>query len=521
MSTSNTKPAQLQQTTADVASSARGSRLLGWAATATVFVSLLLFIGSGLLRKSWFPPRLTLPHNGFPWEITQEVSYKIIIPAVWLAAVLAFLGIAGAMIALRRGLPVPWRTLIVGALIAVAVLTVLPPVGSTDVLDYAVYGHIVALGKSPYVFTPAQYRDLMHLKYAVPVDWVHDPSVYGPLATAQEFLMAKIAGSSLARTVFWLKLFNAVVYGAVAYAADRIFRHDRSNRIRAHLLWTANPLVIWNIIAAGHNDVLAAAVGVTGLLIADRWVTGRPLVRGLLAGVCVGAAADIKIDYVLFALALAWAMRGKLRELSAAAVGVILVLVPSYAVAGVPAIKALAERGTMGFGYGFYGFFLHHIGIKLGEATTVAEIIILPVILLALLRIPQGFQESSAVRAGVAVSLAALLVWPHQFAWYSIMIICVLIFHPASRIDWLALSWLGVVTYADVPGLGGNVDRRIAHWIVDVQYQDLTHVMPLVMLICIVCLVLWCFNGKWHAAGAQPAVAQASSVGPGRADGRA
>jgi hypothetical protein len=501
MSTPNTKRAQLPQTaTADAVRASSDSRVLGWAATVATFLSLLLFIGADMLRKSWFPPPLPLPHNGFPWEITQHLSNKIIISATWAAALLAFLGVLGAMIALRRGMPVPWRTLIVGSVIAVAVLTVLPPVGSTDALDYAVYGHIVALGKSPYVFTPFQYRNLMHLRFSVPVDWVHSPSVYGPLATFQEFLMAKIAGISLARTVFWLKLFNAVVYGAIAYTADRIFRHDRSNRIRAHLLWTANPLIIWSTIAGGHNDVLAAAIGVAGLLMVDRWVTGRPLVRALLAGVCVGAAADIKIDYMLFALALAWALRHRLRELLAAAAGVILVLVPSYAVAGVPAIKALADRGTMGFGYGFYGFFLHHIGIKLGEATTVAEIIILPVILLVLLRIPAGFQQSSAVRAGVAVSLGALLVWPHQFAWYSVMIICALIFYPASRIDWLALSWLGVVTFSDVPGLGGNADKHVAHWITDIQYQNLTHVMPLVMLIGFVSLIVMCFNGKWHPA---------------------
>ena len=39
----------------------------------------------------------------------------------------------------------------IAALTAVAVLVVLPPVGSTDALDYAVYGHIAALGHSPYV----------------------------------------------------------------------------------------------------------------------------------------------------------------------------------------------------------------------------------------------------------------------------------------------------------------------------------------------------------------------------------
>ncbi len=462
-------------------------------------LGLLIFVGADMLRRSWFPPVLTLPPGGFPWEVNQHLSYKLIICFVWAAALLATAGVVTLLIAVRRGAPVPWRTLVVGSLIGVVACTVLPPVGSTDVLDYAVYGHIAALGKSPYVFTPFQYRNLMHIKFAVPVDWIHQPSVYGPLATGEEWLMAKIAGVSLARTTFWLKLVNAIVFVALAYVADRLFRHDRKARIRAHVLWTANPLIIWSVIAAGHMDVLAGAIGVAGLLIADRWVTGNPLLRGLFAGLCVGAAADIKIDYLIFAVAIAWALRDRMSELFAAAAGVLVVLVPSYVIAGVPAIKALANRGTMGFGYGFYGFFLHHIGIKLGEATTVAEIILLPVIILALLRIPAGYHKTSAVRAGVAVSMAAWLVWPHQFAWYSVMIFAVLIFYPASRIDWIAVAWMGVVTFADIPGLGGNVDKHIVHWIVSVQYQNLTHLMPLVMLVGIVSFIAMCFNGKWHA----------------------
>ena len=54
-----------------------------------------------------------------------------------------------------------------------------------------------------------------------------------------------------------------------------MFRADRASRVRAHLLWTVNPLMIWSLIAAGHLDVLAAAVGVAGLLIVDRRVDGR------------------------------------------------------------------------------------------------------------------------------------------------------------------------------------------------------------------------------------------------------
>jgi hypothetical protein len=499
MSTSNTKPAQLSHAESQAADSPpTGSRLLGWTAAGAILVSTLIMIGSDLLRGDWMPPRLTLPAIGPPWELSAHVSKTIIITSLWFAAALAAGGVVAGLVAVRRGRPLPARTLLVIAIIGVAALIVLPPVGSTDVLDYAVYGHIAAIGKSPYIFTPFQYQHLVHLKYSVPIDWNHDPSVYGPLATGEEYLAAKIAGTSLARTVFWLKLINGVAFFAVAYLVDRVFRSNRSARLRGHLLWTFNPLILWSVIAAGHIDVLSAAIGVAGLLIADRWVTGQPVLRGLLAGICVGAAADIKIDYAVFALAVAWAFRKKWRELLAAVLGAAVVLVPSYAAVGMHAVRALAKRSTMGFGYGFYGFFLHHLGFSLHYAVPIAEVLIVPVMLLALLRLPAGFQQDSAVRAAVALSLAILLVWPHQFAWYTVMVFVALLFYPASRVDWLALAWLSAVTFTDIPGLGSGADRHLKHWILDVQYQNLTHTMPLTMLIAIACLIVWCFNRRWN-----------------------
>ncbi len=498
MSTSNTKSAQMSHAASADTGSTGGSRVLGWSAAAAIIVSILIMIGSSLLRKNWMPPPLTMPTVGPPWEMTEHFSKTVIIASLWVAALLATYGVIAGLVAVRRGAPVPIRTMVIAVFIGVIVLTVLPPVGSTDALDYAVYGHIAALGRSPYVFTPFQYRHLLHLKFSVPVDWEHDPSVYGPLATGEEWLAAKLGGASLARTAFWLKLINTIAFAAVAYVADRLFRDDRVGRLRAHLLWTVNPLIVWSVIAAGHIDLLAAAVGIAGLLIADRWTTGRPWLRGLLAGLCVGAAADIKIDYALFALAIVWSLRRRPRELLMALLGMVVVLVPSYAAVGLVAIKALANRSTMGFGYGFYGFFFHRLGVSLNDAVPAATVLIIPVMVLALLRIPDGYTKRSAVRAGVALSLAAWLVWPHQFAWYSVMIIVALMFYPASRIDWLAVAWLAVVTFADIPGIGGGPDKHLVVWLRQVQYQNLTHTMPLTMLIAIVCLIVWCFNGRWN-----------------------
>jgi hypothetical protein len=478
--------------------------LARWA-TAAIIVAVIMMVGASLVRGSWMPPAIVMPHLGPPWEIARHVPARYVIPAVWFAGALGGAGVIAALAALRRGQSLPVRTLVVTGLLGVAALTVLPPVGSTDALDYAVYGHIAALGHSPYVMVPAQYQALAHVK-GVPGGWSHIPSVYGPLATFEQLVAAKLAGArSLARTVFWLKLVNAVVFAGVALAADRLLRGDPVARARAHVLWTVNPLLLWNLIAAGHVDLVAAGVGLAGLLIADRWVTGPPAGRALAAGVCAGTAIDIKANYALFLLAICWAFRHELRELLVAVAGAILVLLPSYAAVGLPGLKAPVSRAADVTGYGFYGFygpFLHHVGLNLKYAAIAAACLLIPVAWLTITRLPAGLsvgvREGQAVRAALALGLTWLLLWPDQFAWYSVMILCALIFYPATRLDWLAMAWLTALTVADMPGRGLHQTRIVGTLPRELQKQFLQHLAPLVMLVTAVALVVLCLNGRWR-----------------------
>lgn len=507
-----------------------------WAVGA-IIIAMIIMIVASVMRASWMDPAIPMPHIGPPWEIAQKVSQRGLVLAIWFSGALGGAGVIAALVALRRGETLPLRTLVTAGLLALVILTVLPPVGSTDSLDYAVYGHIAALGRSPYVMVPAQYRALTHAT-GIPVGWSHIPSVYGPLATFEQFVAAKLSGASLARTVFWLKVVNAFCFAGVAFAADRLLRNDPAARARAHVLWTANPLLLWNLIAAGHIDLVAAAVGLAGLLIADRWLSGPPLWRALAAGLCVGLAIDIKANYALFLLALCWAFRRQIRELALAVGGTLLVLVPSYAGSGMAAIKAPVTRAADVTGYGFYGFygpFLHHLGLNLKYAAIVAACLLIPVAWLTITRLPAGLSgrpstlanlaggsggssplastagqgEAQAVRAALALGLTWLLLWPDQFAWYSVIIICVLVFYPATRIDWLAIAWLTALTVADMPGRGLHPTIKLGSLPHELQKQFLQHLAPLVMLVTAIALVVWCINGHWRA---QPTGAAAASV---------
>jgi hypothetical protein len=197
---------------------------------------------------------------------------------------------------IRHGARPDVRGLLIAAAVAVAALAVLAPAGSTDAFDYAAYGRIMALGHSPYVMTP-YHLCVLHGPFArsVPVTWQHLVSVYGPLATLEQFGAARLGGLSPALVTFWLKLGNVIAFGLVALIADRLLRADPAGRLRAHLLWTINPLLLWNIVAAGHLDVLAAGAGLLGLVALGQQdaATLPSLPRALASGALVGAAGTI------------------------------------------------------------------------------------------------------------------------------------------------------------------------------------------------------------------------------------
>ena len=477
----------------------RMARALAWIAAAGIGSSITIMIGASLLRASWMTPPLVMPAIGPPWEWQSlQVSVPVVVIALWLAAILGGGGVAAGLAAARGGVRVSAGQLLIVGLLVVAVLTVLPPVGSSDSLDYAAYGRMVVLGHSPYVMTPSQLQ-LLHdpLSRSVPAEWDHQVTLYGPLASTEQFVAAVLGGTSAARIVFWLKLCNAVAFGAVALALHRVLRSDPAARLRAHLLWTINPLLLWGLIAAGHLDVLAAAAGVLGLLMLgpSRRVFSPGPLRAATAGIAIGIAADIKIFYVLFGLGLAWALRRSPRALAAAVGGAVAVLAPTYTWFGPPAIKALLARRDVTTVDNFYQLFSGTHGYVQLHVAVVAGVVVCSLAALTLWRLPAGVPASPAIQAALALSIGWLFVWPYQLPWYDAMIVCLLALYPASRLDWLVLVRLTMGTIALMPGNAapppGQLLARLA------RISQVT-VAPVVLLGVAVGLVVLCLTGRWN-----------------------
>ena len=310
------------------------------------------------------------------------------------------------------------------------------------------------------------------------------PSRYGPAATLSEAAASELARDSAALTTFWLKVWNGLAYLALVLALDRVLRADAGRRVRAHLLWSVNPLVLFAIMASGHNDVLAAAAGASSLFVLRR-VNSR---RALLAGVLLGLAAAVKAPYALFGAGLAWAARRSPRALIALAVGAAAILVVGYLLVGWAAISATAGLASVR-----PDLMWLDLVKALNWQQSITKVNILAVIgsailaLILLWRMPEGPRSLPAVRVALALSLGLLVISPYQTSWYDVMIFPLLAVMPVSRLDWLAVARATSLAAASAPFL----TRLDPAWLAAIQRVS-TAGSPLVILTAVDAVLLWC-----------------------------
>ena len=187
-----------------------------------------------------------------------------------------------------------------------ALFVFLPPAGSIDVLNYAIYGRIAGLGHNPYLMRPEQLqRSGDPVGLLAPANWRTLPTIYGPVATAVQWAAAKLGGASMARIVFWIRLGNGIAFVVTAVGLVRLAGRDRARQARACLLWAVNPLMLFWLVGSGHVDVLLALLAVAALLMIRSRRRSR-LIAGAVTGLIVGAATAIKTPFALAA----WAWPG-------------------------------------------------------------------------------------------------------------------------------------------------------------------------------------------------------------------
>jgi hypothetical protein len=474
------------------------ARALGWTAAACIGVSLVVMLLMALNGPSVTVPTMPHPSAGPPWWHPLHLSDRTVLLSLWAASVVATVGVLAGLAAVAKGARAPIRLLIGIAFGVVVLFMILPPAGSSDTVSYAIDGSMVVAGHSPYVMTPQGFAAaggaIAH--YSSPT-WWGALSDYGPLATASEWLAAKLGGNSVAQITFWLKLWTALSFVSVSLLLDWLLRSDSAKRLRAHLLWTLNPIMLWEIVASGHIDGLAIAFGLGGIgLLWKRRESDPPVWQSAVAGALIGAAISVKLPFAVYAIGAAWFLRDRLRQLAAAAVGCLLILVPSFAIAGKASISVYFKRGNSVTWDNLYQVFWRPFNLAASyepnHLVTVAAIFTLAVAALLIWKLPQGLPTWPTVRPSLALSLAWIFMWPFQRPWYDVMIIGLLVLFPASRLDWVVLFRLGfaAITYMDAVTLpyGG---------LAQLQHVEGEWVTSTARLLSVLALVWLCITGRW------------------------
>lgn len=200
-----------------------------------------------------------------------------------------------------RGAVSPRAVLWLSAAYLAGVL-LLPLLFSRDVYSYASYGRIAAVyHENPYVATPADHPADV-LAGLVGPKWFDTPAVYGPLWTHVSSLVVRASDDVTA----WVATFRAIaVAGSLAtlLVVSRTVRRFRPEREAFALaLIGLNPVVVFQSVASGHNDVLVMLSVAGGLALAfagrDRWATA---VLALGALVKVTAAVPLLLWWVAVA----------------------------------------------------------------------------------------------------------------------------------------------------------------------------------------------------------------------------
>lgn len=453
-----------------------------------IAVSVGLMLALGALGPSATQPRYGTPSAAPPWFLFVHPSDLVVYVMVIATLLFAAAGVGLALLAVRRGWSPSPRVLLAGGAAATVLLLLVPSMGSTDVLHYAASGRITALGGNPYTVTPAQLAQTGDPvgRHAMADMWSHLPSNYGPVATAMHWVAAQLGGGSTLRTVWWIAVFNGAGFVATGWLLDRLAAPDRRRRVRAQIIWSLNPVLLWHLVVGAHVDGLAVLAAVTGFSALTLRRSG--LWSGGLAGAAIGVACAIKISYLVLVPGLVWALWHDRRRLAAGIAGGGVVTAVLYARYFPEAILVPIQEGTRVMGASSWAPFLQSLA-STSLSRSQVEVIIAGASMVAFAALagllarglPPGYGDTLAVRAArpTAVVVAAwLLTTPHAAPWYDAIAWALVPLLPAS---WFVPALLAHTTLLSFGYLYLPVSKPLEpQWLADLTTIDAMHlIIPL------------------------------------------
>ncbi|QDP97297.1 glycosyltransferase family 39 protein [Microlunatus elymi] len=402
-------------------------RRAGNIALAVLGTAIVLVLLTGLLGPSAAQAKLPggpgwLP----PYALGLNPSPLLVTVLLMLAMLLSMAGLGWGMRCVARGWRPPVGRLTWAGAVATLAMIAVPPMGSTDVLFYAVYGRLTALGADP-------YRDTAQLLIdrGDPIGlatqglrWTDTTSVYGPVATATQWLASVIGGSSVHATVFVLTAMCAAAYLITGMLLRRMVAGDPARQVRVALLWTINPVLLFVGVNSGHVDTLGVVFAVAALYAGGRrWWP--------VAGVLLGLACAVKLTFGLFVLAMVLVLFRKPRRLLIVLAGGAVVGVVGYLLVGLDAVSSTLQAGGRYSSAGPLRLLLYPLAAWLGADLGLRVIVILSWLLLVIIAVllyrrltatapPGGDFVARAGLAAAALTVAWVLTAAYSLPWYDI-----------------------------------------------------------------------------------------------------
>lgn len=218
----------------------------------TAFVSIICYWCFLILPY----PLVTLYHIPL-LDLGKIANYS---PIYLAAFVVGYALICGAYIAAYRAsaqlADARSMLLVLGAALLFGIILIwVYPIGAADIYDYLFRARLWSVyDYNPHTVAPIQASDDPWYAYVV---WVWFASPYGPLWTYLSFALAQLGGNSLLLNLLFFKLLPILCSLISAWFIDDLLRaRDMGSTLRGVLLFAWNPLLLFESVVNGHNDIV-------------------------------------------------------------------------------------------------------------------------------------------------------------------------------------------------------------------------------------------------------------------------
>ena len=466
---------------------------------ATALTLLAGVLGPSAVTLTLGPRDSYLPPWYLPSGLVTPNEWFVSI-LIWTAIILGGLGLWVGLRAMADGWkPKVKKFFALGTVLSLLTICV-PPMTSADVLMYAAYGRLQAIGRSPYEITPAEvFRGQFDpvLRWTER-PWQDTPSVYGPITSWTQLLANKLGVENMHDIVFWLQVFSVVPF-ILACAGVIILAHgDPRRQGRAALLTIANPLLIWAVVAGAHNEALAVMFAVAGLL----FMRKNPFVAGL----GIGLAGCAKVSIGLWGLAMLWAYRREPKKALLLCLGTAIPMGLAYVLWQPTAFfQALRNGGYVSVGswanpvYSFLALFMtdYHAKVVIGIISYIGFIVIAWMLsrVVPWTAAPGLAKDADlkrdpltiALRTALVLSVAWLITSMYTLSWYDLLAWMPLAVFAASKLDQIMVIRGAALSLAYVPGRA--IDMGPALDFTATRIRDT--VSPIIQMTMLLAVVLW------------------------------